>query len=663
MSRVEQVAGHITAQRSDRWLPSALNGTLVEAARFVCVNEGRLRPDLAAALVEAERSIVRSLEEPERAVARRSLDLAALILAGRLPVVPRGGDVTVVATAHDVGPWVRETLESLSDQRDVDLRVVIVEDHSIDETAAVIDEMTDTDSRMCVIRPFLRGGAHARNIGAAVAATPYLGFCDGDDLVPRDAYRRLLDATSTNDPQLVVGRFLRFHPTHWVDKTAEWEGYRTPAVYRTIAAVPDLVFHRACWNKLYRCDWWHEEDITFPEEARANDIVPVTRAYLAASPIAVADGPVYVYRDRPGGSSMTARVGSDESVQAYLRQEAQSARLLVETGDSGLIDVASEIVLERDGPSEVAAYLRSLPAGMAPSESVAAAITDLIQVVPHDRLADAPLAPRLLVEAVKAGRWDLAVAAAATGPILAPTTRAIAWADLLGRLEQDESLGPGDGDIVVHGILPTIDDVVRDHVAGPAAAASAVTALASRVAAHPRWALLVAARDVELGGLLTRAASGEDVTPEIDAACRMSPMIRKIERITPTRLRLEGTYEGDAVLDGLAAVATDGSTVYFPVTATSAGRWTVEVHGRARAGPAEDRLVMVAHAGGRAVHVQVGHACQSGPELWSRFDRTGVRLDVGPANVRLEYRARASRRVVIRAASDMRRVLGSIGRE
>src|SRR5439155_1467638 len=79
--------------------------------------------------------------------------------------------------AHVLG----ESLASVLAERDVDLEVVVVDDGSTDDTAAVLAGLGDRRVRP-VVRPHA-GIAAARNAGLAAARAPYVAFHDSDDVV------------------------------------------------------------------------------------------------------------------------------------------------------------------------------------------------------------------------------------------------------------------------------------------------------------------------------------------------------------------------------------------------------------------------------------------------------------------------------------------------
>ncbi len=92
--------------------------------------------------------------------------------------------VSVVIPAYNVGPWVRNAVESALRQSCRNLEVLVVNDGSTDDTAERLSDLADPRLRI-ISRP--RGGlSEARNTGIRLAAGKYVAFLDGDDEWMRD---------------------------------------------------------------------------------------------------------------------------------------------------------------------------------------------------------------------------------------------------------------------------------------------------------------------------------------------------------------------------------------------------------------------------------------------------------------------------------------------
>lgn len=93
--------------------------------------------------------------------------------------------VSVVVAVYNAQPWLDRFFASLRRQTLRDFEVLMVDDGSTDESAAMIAEMAGADPRFRLVRlPVNAGAGTARNTGIREAKGETLCFADPDDLLP-----------------------------------------------------------------------------------------------------------------------------------------------------------------------------------------------------------------------------------------------------------------------------------------------------------------------------------------------------------------------------------------------------------------------------------------------------------------------------------------------
>src|SRR5947209_4160077 len=133
------------------------------------------RRPCAPPLHEEERRLEPVPAPPWHATADRSR-----VEAPSAPPVNRPA-VTVVIPTHNRADLMPATLASVLAQRDVDLRVVVIDDGSSDTTRAVLKAIDDPRLRWRA-NGQASGVSNARNTGLAMVETPWVAFTDDDDL-------------------------------------------------------------------------------------------------------------------------------------------------------------------------------------------------------------------------------------------------------------------------------------------------------------------------------------------------------------------------------------------------------------------------------------------------------------------------------------------------
>ena len=302
---------------------------------------------------------------------------------------------SVVIPTYNVRPWLRQTLDSVLRQRD-DLEVIVVDDASTDGTIEFAREYASRDPRIRVLENEGSGGGSARNLGARSATGAYLIFADGDDLIPDGAYGALVGSLERSGSDMAVGDYLKFRAVDTWRPTAAMPAFDRPASGVTLRDEPSLLFSRPCWNRAFRTEFWRASGIEFPDVPRSNDIVPMVRALTAASSIDVVEDTVYVYRERPGSGSMTARAGAATSLVSYLTQEAECAAIVAEMHDAGIDRVFGDLVWDRDGFVAVNRYLLAWSGPSEGDAEVRDALARLLCVVPDPSGSVGPLRAAVL---------------------------------------------------------------------------------------------------------------------------------------------------------------------------------------------------------------------------------------------------------------------------
>jgi len=311
--------------------------------------------------------------------------------------------LSVVIPTHNVRPWLRQALDSVLRQP-VDLEVIVVDDRSDDGTIDVARAVAERDERVRVVASTGAGGGSARNTGADLARGRYLIFADGDDLIPDGAYAALVSSLEASGSDMAVGDYIKFRAVDTWRPTAAMPAFARPAQGITVTDAPTLLFSRPCWNRAFRRVFWQTSGIRFPDVPRSNDIVPMTRALVGASSIDVIEDVVYVYRERPGSGSMTARAGAATSFASYLTQEAECAALVRDAGDAALEAVFADLVWDRDAFVAVNRYLLAWESPSEGDDVVAAHLRALLEAVPPPEGVD-PLR-RLALSLAADGMFD-----------------------------------------------------------------------------------------------------------------------------------------------------------------------------------------------------------------------------------------------------------------
>jgi glycosyltransferase involved in cell wall biosynthesis len=94
--------------------------------------------------------------------------------------------VSVIVPAYNVAPYLKAALESLRQQSFQTFEVLVVDDGSTDETAAIAQSFCQKDDRFQLLRKSNGGLSSARNYGMRHAKSDYIALLDADDVYHPD---------------------------------------------------------------------------------------------------------------------------------------------------------------------------------------------------------------------------------------------------------------------------------------------------------------------------------------------------------------------------------------------------------------------------------------------------------------------------------------------
>jgi glycosyltransferase involved in cell wall biosynthesis len=117
--------------------------------------------------------------------------------------------VSVIIPAYNCAAFIREAVDSALAQDDAAVEVIVVDDGSTDDTAAILASYGD---RIRLLSQANRGCAAARNLGLSHARGRYVAFLDGDDAWWPGKLRHQLQALAQTGHRMAYSRFIAWHP-------------------------------------------------------------------------------------------------------------------------------------------------------------------------------------------------------------------------------------------------------------------------------------------------------------------------------------------------------------------------------------------------------------------------------------------------------------------
>lgn len=209
---------------------------------------------------------------------------------------------SVIIPVYNAEKYLKECLDSVVHQTLRDIEIICVDDGSTDSSYAILQEYAKRDNRFLVWQQANQGAACARNYGMSMAKGKYLLFLDSDDVFSTELIEKAVIKAELFDADVTAFKAVAFNTNN--GHKAVMKDYITGFSYghdKTFSYVdiPDRIFNSfliPAWNKLLKKSFVNENNITFQNVKRYNDMLFSSKALALASKIILLDEVLLCYR-------------------------------------------------------------------------------------------------------------------------------------------------------------------------------------------------------------------------------------------------------------------------------------------------------------------------------------------------------------------------------
>lgn len=107
--------------------------------------------------------------------------------------------VSIITPVYNAERFIKETVQSIIEQKYEKFELLLIDDHSTDNSFEIISSFAEADSRIKVLQtPSNSGAAVARNIGLENARGQYVAFIDSDDKWKKNKLKEQIEAMKKN---------------------------------------------------------------------------------------------------------------------------------------------------------------------------------------------------------------------------------------------------------------------------------------------------------------------------------------------------------------------------------------------------------------------------------------------------------------------------------
>ena len=259
-----------------------------------------------------------------REVQQKVMKLAVEVSVSRFAVSPPPL-VSVVIPVYNTQEYLRECLDSLTNQTLTDMEFICVNDGSTDASLKIMREFSAKDSRFKVIDKLNGGYGQSVNCGLAAARGKYVGIVEPDDFVSAEMYKTLYECAEAHQVDFVKGGIIFYwkdlperHISICADKSL---------VGRVINPRYDHGIFNAVMNNvtgIYRRSFLEAHQIRLNETPGAayQDNSFYLQVHYAAKRVFLMDREFYYYRQDNENSSINSKAKAFAIFEEYRLNDA-----------------------------------------------------------------------------------------------------------------------------------------------------------------------------------------------------------------------------------------------------------------------------------------------------------------------------------------------------
>jgi len=214
--------------------------------------------------------------------------------------------VSVIIPVYNVEKYLRECLDSISNQTLKDIEIICINDGSTDKSLGILEEYAEKDSRILVISQENQGAGNARNKGIEVAQGEFLAILDSDDVYKRNMLETMYNKSICTDADIVICKSEEMDNKSGIINLLE-NSLKTDYLpqkevfnYRDVSKKVFNFCMGWSWDKLYKSSFIKEFGLKFQDLKNTNDAYFVFMSVILASKITYVEDILVTHRVNTG---------------------------------------------------------------------------------------------------------------------------------------------------------------------------------------------------------------------------------------------------------------------------------------------------------------------------------------------------------------------------
>lgn len=122
-------------------------------------------------------------------------------------------DFSIIIPVYNTERYIEETVESIIQQKNINLEIILVDDGSTDNSQFVCNKLESKYSNIRTVFQKNKGAPSARNAGFQLSRGKYIIYFDSDDVMIEDSLRKMLILLEKDNADLLISNYCTISAT------------------------------------------------------------------------------------------------------------------------------------------------------------------------------------------------------------------------------------------------------------------------------------------------------------------------------------------------------------------------------------------------------------------------------------------------------------------
>ena len=238
-------------------------------------------------------------------------------------------DVSVIIPVYNTEKYLNACVDSILQQADVSLEIILVDDGSTDYSASICDDYAQSHDNIIALHIQNSGPATAKNQGLKLAKGHYIALTDSDDKMEPLMLHKMVTAGYENDADIVCCNYKQIDEqgniSHLNSTNQQYVLNHEEGLIHFFSK--DKIYSQ-CWTKLYKRQMLTDNHIENDSGLRTDeDFIFNIRAFVNAKTTIIIDEPLYLYTHR---ENSLARDYFKKNISQYIDNRIQRVNVTQE---------------------------------------------------------------------------------------------------------------------------------------------------------------------------------------------------------------------------------------------------------------------------------------------------------------------------------------------